>query len=395
MRAWRVELDPFTDGAEERSFLNKLMDKGIPNLRHFKLYFDQVFTRGNFELVNEWKDHVYGIEICQHQPVFPYLLKNLEILFLWGAAMGAGGQSVVDVHSSTLKRLIIGTTSFLVEGGQANSVRALPKLEALYIYYKASENLYTSMFNLGRNITVLRLTCLGDLTGMNPTDLKLPNLKQLRIEGANKFKIVIANADQLEMLSLQLPSYLELEDYEETDHYPEHLPKTQMLFVEYSNDENIKVLTKLLSATAKSLKHLVLLCTYDKKRYKNRYVSPQSRRLNMEKLTSFTHDHVSKLTDSLIKNSSDTLEMLTVDMEDSSHKTPEIPVNLPKLKTVVFTYTKDQFLINQGGYMNQVKESHPQADVRGEKIEAYMSYANAYMEKLGADEMLRFTGEDE
>ena len=112
----------------------------------------------------------------------------------------------------------------------------------------------------------------------------------------------------------------------------------------------------------------------------------------MEKLRSFIHNHVSALTNSLIKSSSETLELLAI---CSSLKTLKMPENLPKLKTVVFTYTKDQFLIKQGGYMNQVKESHPQADVRGEKIEAYMSYANAYMEKLGADEMLRFTGEEE
>ena len=163
MRAWRVELDPFTDGAEERSFLNKLMDKGIPNLRHFKLYFDQVFTRGHFELVNEWRDHVYGIKIGS-QSVFPYLLKNLEILTVWADTMGAGGQSVVTVHSSTLKRLTIGARNFLGAGFQANSIQVLPKLKALHIYCRASENLLRSMFTIGRNITVLWLNNIVNLT---------------------------------------------------------------------------------------------------------------------------------------------------------------------------------------------------------------------------------------
>eukprot|EP00088_Acartia_fossae_P009254 TRINITY_DN14476_c0_g1_i9.p1 TRINITY_DN14476_c0_g1~~TRINITY_DN14476_c0_g1_i9.p1 ORF type:complete len:373 (-),score=100.48 TRINITY_DN14476_c0_g1_i9:125-1243(-) len=370
------------------------MEKGVPSLRHFKLYFDQAFTSEHIELVNQWKDHVFGVEIG-HEAAFPYVLKNLEVLTVWGAAIGAGGLSVVNVHSSTLKRLTIGMTNVMGTGaGHASSVQVLPKLEALYIYCQTSTFLcISSMLNLGRNITTLSLNVFVDLAGMNPAHLKLPNLKQLRIEGPNKFKIVIANAEQLEMLSLQVASYLELEDFEMADDYPSYLPKIQMLCLEYSNDENIKVVTELLAAAAKSLKHLVLQCTYDKDRYSNPYAPPQSRNLNMEQLTSLTHDHVSELTDSLTSKSSASLELLAIDLDATRGRTPEISVTLPKLKQVIFPYTEDQVLNKQWGYIKQVQESHPQADVRGEKVEGYMPYANTYLKTLGVDEMLWLTGE--
>ena len=107
MRSWKIKCN----GPNIELFLNNLADKGISELKHFKLNFEHVWSRESLDLVDVWKDHIYEISIGLKSP-FPLQLRNLEALYVH-EPHGITGQNVkhiLNAHSGTLKRLFLKNT---------------------------------------------------------------------------------------------------------------------------------------------------------------------------------------------------------------------------------------------------------------------------------------------
>ena len=79
MRSWRINLK--SQLREKVLFLDNLMEKGIPFLKHFRLNLDVVCTEESVGVVRAWKDHVFGlsIDLLLHSS-FTIHLKNLVVL---------------------------------------------------------------------------------------------------------------------------------------------------------------------------------------------------------------------------------------------------------------------------------------------------------------------------
>ena len=111
----------------------------------------------------------------------------------------------------------------------------------------------------------------------------------------------------------------------------------------------------------------------------------------MEKLTTFMYNHISrKISQDILRKSSASLKFIAVGMEDNYYKTLKIKETLPKLEKIVLTYDEDQYLTRKD-YFKKIQKTYPHAKIKVEKVESYMSYANAHLRLQGADKMIQLT----
>eukprot|EP00088_Acartia_fossae_P063713 TRINITY_DN7788_c0_g1_i5.p1 TRINITY_DN7788_c0_g1~~TRINITY_DN7788_c0_g1_i5.p1 ORF type:complete len:136 (+),score=23.32 TRINITY_DN7788_c0_g1_i5:3-410(+) len=111
----------------------------------------------------------------------------------------------------------------------------------------------------------------------------------------------------------------------------------------------------------------------------------------MKNLTSFMFDHISRLSDLIISENSDTLESIIVGMDDNYYNKMKLPNHLAKLKQVTMTYKEEEFITRQK-YFKELKRAFPLAQIQVEKVKSYVSFANVLLKKLGVDNGLRFVG---
>eukprot|EP00088_Acartia_fossae_P063712 TRINITY_DN7788_c0_g1_i4.p1 TRINITY_DN7788_c0_g1~~TRINITY_DN7788_c0_g1_i4.p1 ORF type:complete len:136 (+),score=21.76 TRINITY_DN7788_c0_g1_i4:3-410(+) len=111
----------------------------------------------------------------------------------------------------------------------------------------------------------------------------------------------------------------------------------------------------------------------------------------MKNLTSFMFDHISRLSDLIISENSDTLESIIVGMDDNYYNKMKLPNHLAKLKQVTMTYKEEEFITRQK-YFKKLKRAYPLAQIQVEKVKSYVSFANVLLKKLGVDNGLRFVG---
>eukprot|EP00088_Acartia_fossae_P024637 TRINITY_DN25546_c0_g1_i1.p1 TRINITY_DN25546_c0_g1~~TRINITY_DN25546_c0_g1_i1.p1 ORF type:complete len:170 (+),score=23.08 TRINITY_DN25546_c0_g1_i1:34-510(+) len=145
---------------------------------------------------------------------------------------------------------------------------------------------------------------------------------------------------------------------------------------------------KFLKASATSLQHLVLHCKSSDKNdhWANPFGHIVGQRVDkMEKLETFMFDHISRLSSAVIRQSSETLQFISVGMEDNYYKKLDgIHDDLPRLKGIELTYNGEQFISRQG-YFQKLEQSHPHAQIRITKIASYADHANRCMKMLGYD----------
>ena len=207
MRTWKIDIS--NESQEIQDFLHNLRAKGIPSMKHFKLTID-VRPAGDLLPMEEWKSYIYGmLYTSRGSPGSPPCdLNNLENLSMCEFEDDDNssdfsddedkydGQVVIQTinsYSKSLKRLTIVSQYRLDDN--IHKLNVLPNLKALFLFGEASQNVVRTVLTRALNITVLNLGKFVDLSGMeNLASLKLPYLKQLKIDGANKIVIAKANA---------------------------------------------------------------------------------------------------------------------------------------------------------------------------------------------------------
>ena len=364
-----------------------MLVKGIPSLKFFSLVIENVTSVESLGPVIEWKDHVSSLDIAPFSS-FPVHMKYLEELHIWTGEendLDYDGQDAIDTinaHRSSLRRLTIIHKEGL--NGKIQSLKIIPHLEYLSIYGEAAPfHVIKSLLDAGKNITVLKLFDI-DITGINPTGLRLPHLKQLSIDSPKALGVLKANANQIEIL------HVENWTNAVWNVYPESLPSLKILAFQYKNDFNIQVISKFLEASVDSLQHLAIYCAAGKdyNTLNNQLATMEVPQ--MKNLISFMFDHISRLSDLIISQSSETLESIYVGMDDNYYKKLTLPSQLLKLKKVVMTYLEEEFITRQS-YFEMMKRAYPLAEIKVEKVESYVSFANVLLRKLGADVRLCFT----
>ena len=209
--------------------------------------------------------------------------------------------------------------------------------------------------------------------------MKLPSLRQLRIEGPGNHCILTVNAEHLEMLSINLDgsswnkSPLDL---------PTSLPHLSMLIVEYMN-ENVPIINRLLQASVESLTHLVLSNSTENNNYS--FTAPA---ILMENLTHLAYDFVSQWTNAFIQSNAFTLEFIAIGMEYNFYDTPVLDCDMPNLEDIVFTFDEVEFVTGMSFFKHTVFDRHPGVNIRTEKGYRFSDVANAFIKKHGGDKIL-------
>eukprot|EP00088_Acartia_fossae_P071065 TRINITY_DN9678_c0_g1_i3.p1 TRINITY_DN9678_c0_g1~~TRINITY_DN9678_c0_g1_i3.p1 ORF type:complete len:489 (+),score=72.73 TRINITY_DN9678_c0_g1_i3:28-1494(+) len=388
MRAWKVNLK--SQFQEKVLFLDNLREKGIPLLKHFRLNLDAVCTEESLGVLRAWKDHVFGLRIdLLLQSTFALHLPNLVVLTisqeefdLEDTFTGNLVKDIINQHSATLKSLRLLPTNLLDD--QVKQINELPHLHSLAIDDDPSLEYLRSMFCYqARNLTVLSLGEGVHVYSIDHEHLKLPNLKQLRIESSYNLELLHANADHLEVLSV-LAADQSWDEISWGD-FPETLPRLQTLSCNYDNNDNIEIPIQLLLASAKSLRHLVLKCVGDRRNFEHMCYAP----ITMECLTHFMFDNFPGLSTNLTTSCANTLEFITVGMDRRYDEILRERTLLPRLKEMVWTYIDRDFMTGMR-YFEEMRQDYQHADFRTQKTDSYWSFAQENMKKFGAHELVIF-----
>ena len=329
MRSFRLNLG--SDVQDKAKFLNSLMSKGIMNVRNFKLLFEGVYSEKSLSLVKKWKDVIFDLSI--------------------------------------------NTTG---KGRDFQNCPMLPNLESLSIMKSCAGDISRFITaDLAKNISVLRVTPEVYIGSIAVASLKFLNLKQLKIGSPSNLPFLFANADQLQKLFIQVSSP---HSWTAKD-FPESLPKLQMLCLEQRSNFD-GALEKLLKASAKSLKSLVLL-SYSS------HLSLPAVTVKLENLTSFVYNIYCEIAPDIIKQNASTLEYLFIGLERGhSPQNPNFSAPLPKLKEIVLTPAWKYQMLEP--YICQLMQMYPHAKKIRVIEEQYEEFPNAFIKKHHGNDLLRF-----
>eukprot|EP00088_Acartia_fossae_P016269 TRINITY_DN19102_c0_g1_i3.p1 TRINITY_DN19102_c0_g1~~TRINITY_DN19102_c0_g1_i3.p1 ORF type:complete len:416 (+),score=27.83 TRINITY_DN19102_c0_g1_i3:26-1249(+) len=406
MRTWSLDLDLQTQ--ELRTFLGNLSTKGISCMRNFKLQFKNVKNEASVALLREWQHHIYHLEIS---PLASYQFhaKNLESLVIINAgAENISGNGVVmnelvNAHSASLRKLTVFPTDCM--NGDAQVYRELPLMKSMLINGNASKDILRSLFsNPSKHITVLSLSQHVNVRGINSSHLKLPQLKQLKVEGPDNLPLLCANAEQIEILTVQTKKHRPWFAFGEAlfnvdIDLPESLPKLKMLSFEYYCPENMAILSKLLIASSETVKYLLLHCPVD-------VIGPLNYTLEtfaMKNLTSFVFNHFPEFIYRIVEENSSNLEAIIIGMgyytfnKTESIGTLSLHPDLPRLQGIIMT---DDYIYQQNSraepqcklseQCNQFRQTYPNAKIITKPHVWYSDYVNHIMRLYKADKLLNF-----
>eukprot|EP00088_Acartia_fossae_P070052 TRINITY_DN9287_c0_g1_i3.p1 TRINITY_DN9287_c0_g1~~TRINITY_DN9287_c0_g1_i3.p1 ORF type:complete len:519 (-),score=100.98 TRINITY_DN9287_c0_g1_i3:310-1866(-) len=332
MRVFRLNLG--SDVQDKTKFLNNLMSKGVIYIKNFKLMFEGVYSERSFSLVKKWKDYIFDLSINTTGKG-----KNLQ-----------------------------------------KCQQPLPHLYSLSILKNSSEDIMRFITtDLARNVSVLRVTSHVDVGSMAVANLKFANLQQLRIEGPANLPFLVANADQLQKVFIRASS----EQSWNAKDLPESLPKIHMLCCDYWGNPDIE-LEKLLKASAKSLKSLVMSSSYS---HQSSHHSLPAETAKLESLTSFVYGSYPGIAPDIIKHNASTLEYISVGMRDCSTD-PNIFEPLPKLKEMYLTCSCWNHSA-RAPYIYQMMQRYPHAKIRDVQVN-HDKFANAFVKKHNGSDLFKF-----
>ena len=383
LRSWTVTL---YDGV---SFLQNMKAKGIQNLKNVKLtlHFDD-FDFGDYkQLLSVWNQHMHAIDVCLMETNLRHIrFANLESLAVNVERPNRDStKNIINAHSKTLKRLrIYGEQGY---GTKVHDYENLPLLECLQIENDPYENALQIMFDKwGQNLSVLHLSNEVDISYMRTEDLKLPKLKQLRIEGLDCVGVLKANAHQIEKLAINAAHDHWIENLD--GWLPTALPNVKILKFEYgANNVSLGVVDKLLRASATSVEHLILshhtdLFHDDETKITTTFST------KMEKLTHLVYDKSFDWIKKFITKHEDTLESITIGVEANVEKSFSLYQQLPSLKELTFIHSEDvQFLSNYSYFRRQVKK-YPHAKTRVVKARSDYVFSLQVYKKYGVDKAI-------
>eukprot|EP00088_Acartia_fossae_P005728 TRINITY_DN12586_c0_g1_i9.p1 TRINITY_DN12586_c0_g1~~TRINITY_DN12586_c0_g1_i9.p1 ORF type:complete len:414 (+),score=56.47 TRINITY_DN12586_c0_g1_i9:30-1271(+) len=302
MRNWKIHLTRKNIFKVSHT-LENAKSKGIADLPNFRLNFNIEDQRnGNcMRLVRIWKEKVVTLDIC---PIITLLnfhlpnLENLNILKTFNSHVDIDAfKDLVNAHkTSLLKVSILDIDTF---GSKAVDFKDLgfKNLEILSL-----QGPLKPLLNLSSCVTKLNLKfeATSGLTGSE--NFKFPNLKQLSTAGNDNFKIVVENADHLEVLIVTL------------GHCNLHIrfptlppmPKLKTLIVHQTCDSQPVILGKLLSSAQTSLQHLVIRGP----------PHDMGAPLQMTNLTHFVVSNMTKWGKSMIDKNVETLRAVYLDLQN-------------------------------------------------------------------------------
>ena len=373
--------NPFKFSIEHANTIERMSQKGISNLKHFKLDLMYNSAEKYKDFFNKWKDHVIDLKILpENSQGVPGQFKNLEGLGLLENKAISNScdimKDIINMHSNKLRILRIE----LSDAFNIEDCNNLPSLESLYLHcYNTSPSVLQKPVLQTRCQSISALTLSGNIgfDSISVADLRMSNLKQLRIFDSPKaLNVLHANAEQLKILSINAE---DIKWYNvEPEGYPEHLPKLKMFHCRYTNDRNITVIPPIMAASAGSLEHLVLNCVMYASETSNSYYLAGDLG-KMEKLTDFVFDHEADMTDDVIEESADTLELITVGTNDTASPL-RLPQNMNKLKEIIFTHNRAETPVV---CQPHIKQSYPNVKLKVERADSQAEYVNTFMKKHG------------